>query len=134
MNEMIKVLSTKLGLPESTVSAAIGVLLNLLKEKTTGTEFEKLLHLIPGSAELAAQAPKAMASASGGLGGLLGMLGGQAADLAKASAALQQAGVPSDKIMPLAKEFFAKAREVAGPDVMDEISQSFPLLKMLLKS
>lgn len=134
MNEIIKVLSTKLGLPESTISSAVGILLNLIKEKTTGTEFEKFVHLIPGGIELMAQAPQAAASASGGLGGLLGMLGGQAADLAKASAALQQAGVPADKIMPLAKEFFAKAGDVAGPEVIEEISRSFPLLKTLLKS
>ncbi|MFZ4774211.1 MAG: DUF2780 domain-containing protein [Terrimicrobiaceae bacterium] len=134
MNEIITLISTKLGLPESTVSSAIGVLLNLVKEKTSGTEFEKFVHLVPGSAELLAQAPQAAASASGGLGGLLGMLGGQAADLAKASAALQQAGVPADKIIPLAKEFFEKARAVAGPEVMDEISQGFPMLKTLLKS
>lgn len=134
MNEMIKLLSEKLGLPESTISSAIGVLLNLLKEKIPGAEFEKFITLVPGAAELVARAPKAAMDAGSGLGGLLGMLGGQAADLAKASAALQQAGVPTEKIMPLAKAFFEKAREVAGPETIDEISRNFPLLKTLLKS
>lgn len=134
MNEIITFLSNKLALPESTISSAIGVLLNLLKEKTTGTDFEKFVHLVPGSAELMAQAPKAAADSAGGLGGLLGMLGGQAADLARASTALQQAGVPTDKIVPLAREFFAKAQEVAGPGVVADISNSFPMLKALLKS
>jgi len=62
------------------------------------------------------------------------MLGGQAADLAKASAALQQAGVPTEKIIPLATEFFGKAREAAGSEVIDDLSRSFPILKTLLKS
>ena len=134
MNNIIKTLAEKLALPESTVRSAIGVLLNLVREKTTGTEFEKFLNLVPGSAELIAQIPQAAAASTGGLGGLLGMLGGQAADLAKASAALQQAGVPADKIMPLATEFFVKAREVAGPEVIEDLARNFPILKTLLKT
>jgi hypothetical protein len=134
MNDIIKFLAEKLSLPESTVRSGVGVLLNLLKEKTSGTEFEKFVNLIPGSAELISQVPRAAVETTGGLGGLLGMLGGQAADLAKASSALQQAGVPTDKIMPLAKEFFEKAREAAGPEVIEEISKGFPILKTLLKT
>lgn len=134
MNDLIKSLSEKLALPETTVRSAVGVLLNLLREKTSGTEFEKFVSLIPGCQELVSQVPKAAADASGGLGGLLGMLGGQAADLAKASSALQQAGVPADKILPLAKEFFEKAQEAVGPEVIGEMSKNFPILKTLLKS
>lgn len=131
---MIKLLADKFGLPESTVSSAIGVLLNLLKEKTTGAEFEKFTAFVPGAAEMISQAPQTVMNAGSGLGGLLGMLGGQAADLAKASAALQQAGVPADKIVPLAKAFFEKAQEVAGPEMIDGISKNFPMLKTLLKT
>jgi len=131
MNDTIKLLSEKLALPESTIRNAIGVLLNLLREKTPAAEFEKFVHLVPGAAELVSQVP---AAASGATGGLLGMLGGQAADIAKATAALQQAGVPADKIMPLVTEFFAKAREAAGPEAIDGLSRSFPILKTLLKS
>ena len=134
MNDTIKLLSEKLALPESTIRNAIGVLLNLLREKTPAVEFEKFVALVPGAAELVSQVPLAASGATGGLGGLLGMLGGQAADIAKATAALQQAGVPTDKIIPLATEFFAKAREAAGPEVIDDLSRSFPILKTLLKS
>ena len=134
MNDTIKLLSEKLSLPESTIRNAIGVLLNLLREKTPTAEFEKFVGLVPGAAELVSQVPAAASSVTGGLGGLLGMLGGQAADLAKASTALQQAGVPTDKIIPLATEFFAKAREFAGPEVIGDLSRSFPILKTLLKS
>ena len=134
MNDLIQSLCEKLALPETTVRSAIGVLLNLMREKTSGTEFEKFVSLIPGSQELISQVPLAAAEASGGLGGLLGMLGGQAADLAKASSALQSAGVPADKILPLAKEFFEKAQEAVGPEVIGEMSKNFPILKTLLKS
>jgi hypothetical protein len=134
MNDTIKLLSEKLALPESTIRNAIGVLLNLLREKTPAAEFEKFVSRVPGAAELVSQVPAAASGATGGLGGLLGMLGGQAADLARASAALQQAGVPTDKIMPLVTEFFAKAREAAGPEAIDDLSRSFPILKTLLKS
>ena len=134
MNDIIKLLSENLALPESTIRNGIGVLLNLLREKTPEAEFEKFLNLVPGSAELVSQIPQAAVSATGGLGGLLGMLGGQTADLAKASAALQQAGVPADKIIPLATEFFVKAREVAGPEVIGDLARNFPILRTLLKT
>ena len=134
MNDTITLLAEKFALPESTIRNAIGVLLNLLREKTPAAEFEKFVALVPGAAELVSQVPAAASGAAGGLGGLLGMLGGQAADLAKASAALQQAGVPADKIVPLATEFFAKAREVAGPEVIGDLARNFPILKTLLKT
>lgn len=137
MNDIIKSLAEQLALPVSTIEAATGVLLNLVREKVPAAEFEKFVTLIPGGAELIAQIPQSTIGAegsSGGLSGLLGMLGGQAADLAKASAALQQAGVPVDKIMPLASGFFAKAREVAGPEVIEDLSRNFPILKTLLKN
>ena len=137
MNDIIKTLAEKLALPESTIRSAIGVLLNLVREKVSAAEFEKFVNLVPGCAELIAQIPQVAAGsagAAGGLSGLLGMLGGQAADLAKASAGRQQAGVPVDQIMPLATEFFVKAREVAGPEVIEDLSQNFPILKTLLKT
>jgi hypothetical protein len=134
MNDIIKLLSENLALPESTIRNGTGVLLSLLREKTPAADFEKFVALVPGAAELVSQVPAVASGATGGLGGLLGMLGGQAAEIAKATAALQQAGVPTDKIMPFATEFFAKAREAAGPEVIDDLSRSFPVLKMLLKS
>lgn len=134
MNDLIQSLCEKLALPETTVRSAIGVLLNLLREKTSPAEFEKFVNLIPGGMEWVSQMPETAAGASGGLGGLLGMLGGQAADLAKASSALQQAGVPADKILPLAKEFFEKAQEAVGPEILGEMSKNFPILKTLLKN
>lgn len=134
MNDIIKNLAEKLALPESTIRSAVEVLLRLVREKVPGAEFEKFVDLVPGCAELAAGIPKAASGAAGGVGGLLGMLGGQAADLAKASAALQQAGVPADKIMPLAAEFFAKAQEIVGPEAVENLARNFPVLKALLKT
>ena len=134
MDDIIKSLSEKLALPEATVRSAVEALLALIKDKTSEADFGKFVGLIPGCQDLISQIPKVATGAPGGLGGLFGMLGGQAADLAKASSALQAAGVPADKILPLAREFFEKAQEAVGPEVFEEMSKSFPILKSLLKS
>lgn len=133
MNDLIKSLSEKLGLPESTITSAVGSLMTLLKEKLPGADFEKLAASFPGL--ISQVSSTASASASGGatrLSGLIGLIAGQAGDLAKVTASLQEAGVPAEKILPLVQGFIEKAREVAGPETIAQIAESFPMLKGLL--
>lgn len=134
MNEIVKALSLKLGLPESAVANGLGLLINFMKQKATGTQFEKFAAMVPGVQQLAASAPIPEAGAGGGgFGGLLGgLLGGQAGDLAKAMSALQQAGIPADKVLPLASGFIDQARTIAGPEAVDGLLDSVPVLKNLL--
>jgi len=137
MNQIITLLSQKLGLPEETVKSGLATILRLLKEKTTGSDFEKLIALIPGAADLLASAPApASSDASGLLSGILGaaggLLGGQAADAAKALSAFQAAGVPVDKIAPLARGFFDQIQASGGAELTDKLMESIPALKAML--
>lgn len=134
MNEIVKALSLKLGLSESAVASGLGLIINFMKQKATGTQFEKFAAMVPGVEQLAAAAPIPESGASGGgLGGLLGgLLGGQAGDLAKAMSALENAGIPADKVLPLASGFVDQARAVAGPEAIDGLLDSVPMLKSLL--
>jgi hypothetical protein len=134
MDQIIRTLSAKLGLPEVVVRQGVGILLNFLKQKAAGTEFEKFAAMLPGSADVMNAAP---AEGGGGLlGGLLGaaggLLGGQAGDLAKVVGSLQGAGISPDKAAPFAGEFFEQAKAVAGPELVSQILASVPGLSEAL--
>lgn len=133
MNQIITLLSQKLGLPEATVKSGLATILRLLKEKASGSDFEKLIDFIPGAADLLACAPVPASSGDGGLfGGILGALGGQAGEAAKALSAFQAAGVPADKIAPLARGFFDQIQASGGAELTDKLMESIPALKAML--
>jgi len=135
MDQIISAISAKLGLPEAIVRQGVGILLNFVKQKASGTEFEKFAALIPGTtATMSAAGP---ATDGGGLIGSLlgaagGLLGGQAGDLAKVVGALQGAGISPDKAAPFAGEFFEQAKSVAGPEVVSQLLASIPALTEIL--
>ena len=135
MEEIIKAISGKLNLPEPAVRSAVGIILNFVKQKATGTQFEQFAALLPGTAGLMSAAPTA--GAGGGLlGGILekagGLLGGDLGGAASALAALQEAGIPMEKAAPLAGEFFEQAKTVAGPEAVESLLSGIPALKTFL--
>ena len=138
MDQIIKSLSQSLGLPEGAIRAGLGVLLNMVKQKTAASgnaQFGALIGLLPGASELMSAAPGAPAQSSGGLGGLLSaagnLLGGNLGDAAQAVSALQGAGIPLDKAAPLASGFFEQAKSVAGPEAVDAVLSQLPALGSL---
>jgi hypothetical protein len=140
MEQIIKSLSQSLGLPESTVRAGVGILLNMIKQKTSAagnSQFGSMIGLLPGAAELMSSTPATAAEpAGGGLGGLLSaagnLLGGNLGEAAQAVSALQGAGIPMDKAVPLASGFFEQAKSVAGPEAVDAVLAQLPALGSLL--
>ena len=137
MDQIVKSLSQSLNLPEPAVRAGLGILLNFIKQKAGGTQFEAMVGLLPGAAALMTSAPAAGATgdASGMLGGLLAkagsMLGGDLGGAAQAISAMQGAGIPLDKAGPLAGGFFEQAKSVAGPDAVDAVLKQLPALASL---
>ena len=138
MDQIIKSLSQSLGLPEGAIRAGLGVLLNMIKQKTAASgnsQFGALISLLPGASELMASAPGAPAQSSGGISGLLSaagnLLGGNLGEAAQAVSALQGAGIPMDKAAPLASGFFEQAKSVAGPDAVDAVLSQLPALGSL---
>jgi hypothetical protein len=138
MDQIIKSLSQSLNLPEAAVRSGVGLILNFVKQKAAGTQFDTLIGLLPGAAELMAAAPAEGNGGGGALGGLLaaagGLLGGNLGGAAEVVGALQGAGVPLDKAGPLASGFFEQAKSVAGPDAVDAVIKQIPALASLLTS
>lgn len=136
MDEIIKFISERLGASEEVVRNSVKVMLQFAQKQVAGTEYEKFIDRIPGASALLAEpvAEGASNSLGGLLGGLGSMLGGQTGDAAKAFAGLQAAGLPTAQIGPFLQAFVEKAREIAGPETVDEILKKVPVLQGFLKS
>lgn len=138
MEEIIRSISQKLNIPETSVRSGLQVLLTFLKDKSKGTQLEPFLEKIPGAQALLNTKVETPEGNSGFLGGILGsagsMIGGQAGDIAKVTAGLQQSGIDLTKIAPFVETFVEQARETLGPDVMNQIFEQIPALKALDKS
>lgn len=138
MEQIIKAISAKLNLPEGVVRSGAGILLNFIKQKAAGSQFETLLNLLPGASSLMASSTTPGAPTGGGglLGGILGkagsMLGGQTGEAAAVVGALSDAGVSPDKAAPFASEFLEQIKSVAGPDMVNDVMSKIPALQSLL--
>jgi Protein of unknown function VcgC/VcgE (DUF2780) len=139
MDQIVTAIAQKLGIPEAVVRSGLGVLLNFLKQKAGGSEFGALLNMIPGAGDLAnAPAPDAGGGAGGNLlGNLIGsvssLFGGQTADVGKAVAGLENAGIKTEQIAPFVQSFIGEAKKVAGEDTVNNVLSSVPALANLGK-
>ena len=120
-------IAQKLGIPEAVVRSGLGVLLNFLKEKAGGSEVGTLLNQIPGANDLANNAPAPDS------GSVSSMFGGQAADIGKVVAGLENAGLQTDLIPPFVESFIGEAKKVAGEDTVNNVLSSVPALAGLVK-
>jgi len=134
MNELISHLSQKLGIPESAVKSGIETVLGILAEKLSEADLEKLTSLVPGAADLLANLPKPSAAGapSGGIFAMAGGLLGGAGEAAKVLGEFQKAGVPMEKIAPLARGFFDRVREAGGEDLIGRLTAAVPALGAIL--
>lgn len=136
LDQIIKSISEQLGTSEEVVRKSLRVILQFAQKQVAGTEYEKFIDKIPGASVLLSE-PSPADGASNSLGGLLGglgsMLGGQTGEAAKAFAGLQAAGLPTAQIGPFLRAFIEKAKEVAGPETVEEILKKVPVLQGFLK-
>jgi hypothetical protein len=137
MDQIVTAIAQRLGIPEAVVRSGLGVLLNFLKQKAGGSEFGALLNMIPGASDLA-NAPTPDAGGGGNLlgnliGGVSSLFGGQTADIGKAVAGLENAGIKTEQIAPFVESFIGEAKKVAGEDTVNNLLSSVPALANLGK-
>lgn len=130
LDHIIQAISQRLSLSESVVREAIKVLLEFARKRMTGTRFEKILAEIPGVSALLAEMPSPAPSR----GGLFSSFGDTVGDAAKVFSALQSAGLQSSQITPFLRTFVEKAREIVGPETVEEFLRQVPILKTIVKS
>ena len=136
MDQIVTAIAQKLGIPEAVVRSGLAVLLNFLKQKAGGTEFGALLNMIPGAGDLA-NAPAPDAGGGNMMANLIGsvssLFGGQAADIGKTVASLENAGLKTEQIAPFVENFIGEAKKVAGEDTVNKVLSSVPGLASLGK-
>jgi hypothetical protein len=137
MDQIVSAIAQKLGIPEAVVRSGLTIVLNFLKQKAGGSEFGALLNMIPGASDLA-NAPAPDAGGGGNfLGNLIGsvssMFGGQTADVGKAVAGLENAGLKTEQIAPFVETFIGEAKKIAGEDTVNKVLASVPALANLGK-
>jgi hypothetical protein len=115
MDELIDVLTAKVGIDRAVAEKTIGIILNFLRNEGPTDKVQTLIDSIPG-----ASAAVAENESSGGMGGLMGgglmALGGK----------LMALGLGMGDIQSVARELFKFGREKIGADKMGEIVAETP--------
>ncbi len=83
--ELVKLLTSQLGVSEKQASGGAGLLLQMAKSKLGSSDFSQVAGAIPDANKLISAAPKA-GGIAGALGGLTSSLGGGAANLGNLAA------------------------------------------------
>lgn len=133
IDQLVAVVSEKLGIDASMAEKAVGVVMGLVNKDGDNAAVSALFDKLPGAAALAQQYGGEITEGGGGLlGKVSGMLGGNTGDLMGALGALKQTGLSVDQLgemAPLIKNFMT---EHAGEDTVRQALGSVPALKDFL--
>jgi hypothetical protein len=134
MDELIKQLTSQIGIDPSTANKAVATVLSMLKQEGGDDLFSKIASAIPGAQAAAATTPAPTESAGGAglLGSVMGMLGGSAGKGLALAAALKALGIDENKIGSFASIVIDFIKQKAGPDVVNELIAKLPMLKSIL--
>lgn len=135
MDELIKLISSRLGIDPATAKAAVSRLLALLKSQVGPQLFGHVSGAVAGADQAAEEAPEP-AAGDGMLGKFTStvssMLGGKSGAGVEIASALASSGIDMDKIGPLIQTVFEFLREKLGDDVVNQILAKLPMLKPFL--
>jgi len=134
MDELIRQLTSQIGIDKSTANQAVGTVLSMLKKEGGDDLFSKIAAVIPGAQAAADTTPSPTESAGGGglLGSVMGMLGGSAGKGLALAAALKALGISEDKLGSFATIVIDFIKQKAGPDVVNQLVARLPMLKSML--
>lgn len=134
MDELIKQLTSQIGIDSSSANKAVGTVMSLLKKEGGDDLFGKIAAAIPGAQAAADTTPAPTESAGGGglLGSVMGMFGGSAGKGFALAAALKALGIKEDKLGSFATIVIDFIKQKAGADVVNQLVAKLPMLKSLL--
>ncbi|MCW5714387.1 MAG: DUF2780 domain-containing protein [Bauldia sp.] len=137
MQEFVNQVASRLGVPASTASDAVGALMNLIQRSGDKGAVSDLFAKLPGARTMAddSEHEAGEAPAAGGIGGMLGGLagkvglGGDAGGLA----GLASSGLGAGQIGTMVTMFVTWAKSKVDPALVDKVIGSIPALKNLAK-
>ncbi|MEM6978177.1 MAG: DUF2780 domain-containing protein [Planctomycetota bacterium] len=139
MDELIKQITSQLGIDNETAQSGVGKTMAMLKDQAGDDLFSQISNSVPGIEQLiskASESPAGDAAGGGMLGKLAGMassaLGGSAGGGLELGSALTSMGIDSSKLGPFVTLIVNFLKENVGDEIMDQILSKFPMLKTLL--
>ena len=128
MDELVSLISTKVGIDAALARRAIGVVLAFLQREGPADEVNALIAALPGADQAIVDSQSAP---QGGIIASLGSLMGGGGIMALGSE-LTALGLSMGQMQTLGRELFAYGREKAGEDTMGTIMGSIPGLSQFV--
>lgn len=146
MDEILRQLSARLGIPLDQAESGAGALLSFLRENASQIDFQELLKSVPEAAAWMGMAPAApgtaghaggntagtTADAGGLLGQAMGILGSFGGSAAGILSALSRSGLSPETAMRFVPELLGLLQGRAGGELIGRLAGSVPFLKDLL--
>jgi hypothetical protein len=136
MNDIIKQLTSRLGIGADQAEAGAGAVLHLIKENAASGDFQQLTAAVPEASQWIAKAQATLAGGTGGrtgvaglLGAGAGLLGGTGGGLATVLKLLGQLGIGPDVSAKLVPELLGLLKGRAGDDLVQRLGAAVPGLK-----
>jgi len=142
MDEILRQLSARLGIPLDQAESGAGALLSFIRENASQIDFQELLKSVPEAAAWMGRAPAAAGTAgstadnTSDIGGLLGqamgMLGSFGGSAAGILTALSRLGLSPATALRFVPELLGLLQGRAGGDLIGRLAGSVPFLKDFL--
>lgn len=130
MDDILRELSSRLGIPLDQAQSGAGAVLDFIRENASQMDFQQLLRSVPEAAAWLGNAPApGGTSDSGGLfgqvAGLIGGLGGSAAGILTA---LSRSGLSPETAARFVPELLGLLQGKAGGDLISRLAGSIPFI------
>lgn len=129
MDDILRELSSRLGIPLDQAQSGAGAVLDFIRENAPQMDFQQLLKSVPEAASWLGNAPASGTTDGGGLfgqvAGLIGGLGGSAAGIL---AALSRSGLSPEAAARFVPELLSLLQGKAGGDLIGRLAGSIPFI------
>lgn len=124
MNELIDMLTSKLGISGTQAEGGAAVLFKAARDKLGGAEFDQLLGGVPGLTDLLKKAPASGGGLGGLLGGLAGAVGGNAGLISTIFQGFGKLGLTVEDARRFAPVIMEFLRTQVGPEVASKLEKT----------
>lgn len=134
MDDILRELSSRLGIPLDQAQSGAGAVLDFIRENASQVDFQQLLKSVPEAAawlgNISGNTPAQGGTTDGGglfgqMAGLIGGLGGSAAGIL---AALSRSGLSPDAAARFVPELLGLLQGKAGGDLISRLAGSLPFI------
>jgi Protein of unknown function VcgC/VcgE (DUF2780) len=126
MDDILRELSSRLGIPLDQAESGAGALLNFLRENASRMDFQQLLNAVPEAASWMGRT--ALDTGSGLFGQAAGLFGSFANSAAGVLTALSRSGLSPDTAARFVPELLGLLQDRAGGDLLSRLVGSIPML------